>query len=97
MYGTIAHMKIKPGKLDEFMALMGDTSGRQPKGYVGDLVYRLDSDPNQVIMAVVFQDKESYHANANDPEMDKEYQRYRALLEDDPHWHDGEIIQNSLK
>ena len=95
MYGTVAHMKVKPGKMDEFMKTMGDTGGRQPKGHLGEIAYQMDSNPNEIMLVVFFQDKESYHANANDPEMNKEYEQYRALLDADPVWHDGEIIHNS--
>ncbi len=95
MYGTVAQMKVKPGKMAEFMKTVSDTGGRQPKGYLGEIAYQMDSDPNEVMLVVFFQDKESYHANANDPEMHKEYEQYRALLDEDPVWHDGEVIHNS--
>jgi quinol monooxygenase YgiN len=88
-------MKVKPGKMEELIKTMGDPGGRQPKGYLGEIVYKMDSDPNEIVMIVFFQDKESYHANANDPEMNKEYEAYRALLAADPVWHDGEVIHNS--
>jgi quinol monooxygenase YgiN len=88
-------MKVKPGKMDEFLGTMGDTGGRQPKGYLGEIAYRMDGNPNEVMLIVFFQDRESYHANANDPEMAKEYEQYRALLDADPEWNDGEVIHNS--
>jgi quinol monooxygenase YgiN len=88
-------MKVKPGKLDELMNLMR-SGGRDTKGYVGEIVYRMDSDPNEIMLVVLFQDKESYHANANDPEMHKDYEEYRALLDADPEWNDGEIIHSSI-
>jgi len=97
MYGTVGHMKVKAGKMDEFMKTMTDTGGRQPKGYLGEIVYQLDSNPNEVLVCVFFQDKEAYHANANDPEMNKEYEAYRALLDADPEWHDGEVIHRNWK
>jgi len=40
----------------------------------------------------VFDSKESYRANAEDPEQDAFYQRWRALMDADPEWNDGEII-----
>jgi quinol monooxygenase YgiN len=96
MYGTVARMKVTPGKMDEFIAFSKEFAAQdRPKGYLGEHIFRLDSDPNQVMMVVLFEDKASYHANANDPEMDKQYQRYRAMLEADPEWNDGEIIYNS--
>jgi quinol monooxygenase YgiN len=97
MYGTVARMKVQPGKMDEFIKTMTDTSRRRPKGYLGETVYQMDSNPNEVMMAVFFQDKAAYQANANDPEMNKEYERYRALLTADPEWNDGEVIHNSMK
>jgi hypothetical protein len=56
----------------------------------------MDSDPNEIMLVVLFQDKESYLANANDPEMNKEYEAYRALLDADPVWNDGEVIHSSV-
>jgi heme-degrading monooxygenase HmoA len=61
-------------------------------GYIGDYVYRMDNDPNEYYMAVLFESKEAYHANAQDPAQDARYQEMRALLTEDPEWHDGEII-----
>ena len=93
MYGTVALLKVKPGKANDFAALMRqmDTE-RQMKGHVGELVYKLDSDPTQYMLVVFFQDKASYQANANAPEQDKDYRRMRDMLEADPVWHDGEIV-----
>lgn len=93
MYGTVARMKVKAGKLDDLMKLTVNTvNARRPKGYLGEIVYKMDNNPNEVIMAVFFADKASYQANANDPEMNKDYEQYRALLEADPKWNDGEVI-----
>jgi quinol monooxygenase YgiN len=95
MYGTVARLKIKPG-MDVELAAFGTnwTKGRkaQVKGAIGGYIYRLDNDPQTVIMAVVFADKASYHANAQDPAQDVEYRRLRAMLAEDPIWEDGEII-----
>jgi len=93
MYGTVAHVKVKPGKVDDFIAFSRDFADqRRPKGYIGEYIYQMDKNPNELIMAVLFQDKESYLANAQDPEMDKQYRQYREFLEADPVWHDGEVI-----
>jgi quinol monooxygenase YgiN len=86
-------MKVKPGKIDELIKVTADSvETRRPKGYLGEIIYKMDNNPNEVIMAVFFADKESYHANANDPQMSKEYEQYRALLDADPEWNDGEVI-----
>jgi len=33
----------------------------------------------------------TYDANADDPKQHEMYLKYRALLEEEPEWHDGEI------
>jgi hypothetical protein len=92
MYGTIARLKVKPGALDKISNMEDE---RHPEGYVGTFVYQSDKDPNEIWMAVLFEDKTSYHANANDPTQDQEYQEFRKLLNADPEWHDGEIVYAS--
>ncbi|MBI4571365.1 MAG: antibiotic biosynthesis monooxygenase [Chloroflexi bacterium] len=97
MYGTIGHMKAKPGKLAEIMKQQDNfNTTRKVKGYIGDYVFRMDNDPDEFMLVILFQDKASYHANAGDPEQDKEYQALRALLSADPHWHDGEVIHSFM-
>ena len=39
----------------------------------------------------VFEDRASYDKNADDPAQNEDYKEYRALMEDEPEWHDGEI------
>jgi hypothetical protein len=41
---------------------------------------------------VAFESKEAYQKNAASPEQNARYEEYRALLDADPEWHDGEII-----
>lgn len=94
MYGTVAQMKAKPGKAAELMAFHSEIAGRKPEGMIAVHVYRLDSDPDEFIMAVLFKDKASYFANAQAPEQDKEFRRMRELLEADPRWYDGEVVQS---
>jgi hypothetical protein len=40
---------------------------------------------------VAFEDRESYERNAEDPAQHERYLEYRALMEEDPEWHDGMI------
>jgi len=91
MYGTVGRLKVKPGKMDELAALM-KTDTREVDGSINYYLYRLDSNPDEAILAVVFRDKESYMANADDPSQDENYRRMVKLLEGPPTWDDGEII-----
>lgn len=92
MYGTVARMQIKPGAEAQLMALSKDYSAATVPGYVGEYVYRMDSEPNTYYMAVMFDSQEAYRANAQDPAQHERFMKMRALLASDPEWHDGEII-----
>ena len=91
MYGTVGRMKVKPGKLDELVALMKSDT-REVDGSVNYFVYKLDEKPDEIILAVVFRDKQSYMANADDPSQDENYRKLVKLLEGPPTWDDGEIV-----
>ena len=92
MYGTVARMKAKPGTGDLLAEMGHQLSDDRPAGIVGTWVYQMDADANEYIMAVAFESREAYRANADSPEQDARYQELRALLEDDPEWNDGEIV-----
>ena len=63
---------------------------RSVSGYVTSYALR-ENDSDTTWLFVIFEDRASYDANADDPAMDAQYREYRALLESDPEWHDGEI------
>ena len=93
MYGTIYQLRPKPGKEADVVALMNEWDrDRRPKvkGSLAGYLYKLDK--GGLMGAVVFESKEAYVANANDPEQDAWYRRLRDLLEADPEWNDGEIV-----
>ncbi len=93
MYGTVARTHVKPenrAKLGEVMEHQRPSS-TVVSGYVGGYVlYENDSDTGWLF--AIFEDKASYDKNADDPAQDKRYMEVRALMEDDPEWHDGEIV-----
>ena len=91
MYGTVARMRLIPGKEKEMEDFARQNTPNMP-GFVFQHVYRMDADPNEAYLVVAFENKEAYQANANSPEQQQRYQQYRALLSAEPEWHDGEII-----
>jgi len=93
MYGTVAKMKANPGSGSLLAEMASQMDKDPPPGMVGYLVYQMDADPNEYMMAVVFQDKQSYVANAESPEQHTRYEGYRALLAEEPQWHDGEVVE----
>ena len=92
MYGTVARMKVKPGGWEGLRKLSEDELNLKIKGYIAQYVYKLDSNPNEAYLAVVFDSKESYFANAESPEQDARYQVMMKYLEAEPEWYDGEVI-----
>ena len=42
---------------------------------------------------MIFEDRASYDKNADDPAQNERYMALRALLEADPEWHDGMIME----
>ncbi|HEX6122958.1 MAG TPA: antibiotic biosynthesis monooxygenase [Ktedonobacterales bacterium] len=92
MYGTVALLRIKPGEEQQLMEEMKTFERQQVPGFISSSVYRMDADPQSCYLAVLFESKEAYWANARSPEQDARYQKLRAHLAADPEWHDGEII-----
>jgi quinol monooxygenase YgiN len=91
MYGTVAQIRLKPGKEAELIRLAHAGSEFAP-GLRFDFLYRTDADPREYVLVVAFTDKQTYEANAATPEQHAQYLKYRALMESDPVWHDGEIV-----
>jgi quinol monooxygenase YgiN len=91
MYGTVAKTVVKPenrSKLRELFA--GQIAQRKVPGYITSyMLFENDSDAAWIF--AVFEDRATYDANAGDPAQDAEYRMYRALMEAEPEWHDGEI------
>jgi quinol monooxygenase YgiN len=90
VYGTIARVKIDPAKVEELKAL-GRRIGVAP-GQIARYVYKMDANPGELFLVVVFESREAYWANAQSPDQNQRYQEMRALMLADPEWHDGEIV-----
>lgn len=90
MYGTIARVKINRGKIAELQAL-AKSMGLAP-GQISRTVYKMDADPDEFYLVAVFESREAYQANAASPEQHQRFMELRALLLEEPEWHDGEII-----
>jgi quinol monooxygenase YgiN len=94
MYGTCARMVVKPENREAIRAIFKEDEGRDIKGYVASYVLSENDSDNMWLLAI-FDDRATYDANADDPRMHETYVKYRALLEEDPEWHDGEIEKSA--
>jgi len=91
MYGTVAKMTVKAENVEALRDLMAKQMQERPiPGYVTTYALR-ENDSDTTWLFVIFQDRATYDANADDPAMDAQYREYRELLEADPEWHDGMI------
>jgi hypothetical protein len=90
MYGTLMRANVTPGNRETVVALMGEGAGA--KGFQATHVLWPDDDDRTVIAAILFEDDATYSANAHDPATEEWYGRFRALLEADPEWTDGEWV-----
>src|SRR5688572_18762107 len=97
MYGTICRFMVKPGMEMQFAALSEEFDSANIPGARSNYIYRMDNNPNEFYLVVVFDSEEAYKRNAASPEQDARYQKFRALLASDPEWHDGEIIYSNMK
>jgi quinol monooxygenase YgiN len=95
MYGTIAHLRAKPGRGEELQALQSAYDDVGIPGMVATYVYRMDANPDEYMLAVVFKDRDTYRRNAEDPAQDVRYRQMMELLAGPPEWHDGEIVWTS--
>jgi quinol monooxygenase YgiN len=89
MYGTIARMRVKPGKVDAFMAW-----GRALPMAAGEqaaMIYQMDADPNEFYLVAAFSSKDAYVANAASPEQNRIFLQMMEFLTAEPEWHDGAV------
>lgn len=95
MFGTVARIRPKPDEIQALLDLNREIERERSgtvKGFVADYMFESEKNPGEYILVAVFQDRETYMANAEDPEQDRIYRRLRAHLTEDPIWEDGEII-----
>lgn len=95
MYGTIAKFRIKAGKEQALRELSQNDVEKIP-GIVFENVFRMDDDPQNLYIVVGFESKEAYRKNAESPEQHQRYLKYLELLEEEPEWHDGEVIASNV-
>lgn len=91
MYGSAFRMRPKAGMASQVRDVMM-SDPRRPKGMV--TAYLLTADVSGDVWGfAVFEDEKAYRDNAADPAQGAQYEKFRALLEADPEWHDGAITQ----
>ena len=91
MYGTVARTRVKPENREQLKAVFESQSYETAAaGYVTSYVL-WENESDVTWLFAVFEDRAAYDKNADDPAQHERYLAYRALMEEEPEWHDGEI------
>lgn len=93
MYGTVARMRVKAGAEDQLLCVLLDIAQRAIPGFVRAAVHRMEADPRQLVFTLAFESKAAYEAHTASPEQDARACQMLALVEGEPEWRDGPIIQ----
>jgi hypothetical protein len=94
VYGTVGRMKVKPGKMQEVRDNMLDPQGASANGFLG-LHFLVADEGDEAVVAVIFQDRDTYSAMVHDPKTDENFGKLMELLEGEPSWTDGEWHSSS--
>ena len=92
MYGTIAKMTFDPADADSLVTNITAQS-MDIDGFISADI--LLAAPGEAWIVVKFRDEESYTKNADSPEQNERYETWRAFLNADPEWHDGDWLENT--
>jgi quinol monooxygenase YgiN len=92
MYGTVAVCHVRPENLATLQAMAAAEEALDIDGYLGTELLVVDNHPDTVLMVVRFADRATYRANGDSADQDARYQEFRALMEDDPVWYDGDWV-----
>jgi hypothetical protein len=90
MFGSCAKTRVKPENRQSLRELMERQDYNKVEGFKTSFIL-WENDSDVAWMFAVFEDRELYYKNADDPAQNDRYLEFRALLEEDPEWHDGEI------
>ncbi len=94
MFGTIGHMRPKPGTEAEMQALVEEWRRTiRPKipGAFLELIGRPKDRPDETVFVALAQDEATYRQLAAMPEQDAWYRRNLDLIEGEPTWEDVEM------
>ena len=93
MYGTVGRAHVRAENRDRLAEVMMNPAYAEVPGYRRGYLMFPENRENEVLIVAVFEDRDAYIRNADDPTQHQRYLEYRALLEDEPEWSDGEWVE----
>lgn len=95
MYGTVGRARVRPENRDRLVKVLREQSYAEGVwGFRQAFVMFPENRGDEAIVVAMFDDRDSYWRNADNPEQHQRYLEYRALMEDEPEWADGEWIES---
>lgn len=92
MYGTVGRCHVKPENRAALVEVLRRQSYMGVPGFRQALVMFPENRDGEAVMIAMFDDRDSYWKNADDPAQHERYLEYRALMDDEPEWSDGEWV-----
>jgi hypothetical protein len=94
MFGTISHVKVKPGTEAARKALDEEWNKTMRPGIPGSVLFfrgSPDGKPDTEVSIFLCQDRKTYFALADDPAQDAFFKRVMEHYEGEPTWEDIEV------
>ena len=93
MYGTMGKVKVKKENQQKLVETMRGQQNANIEGFRAAWLMFPENREDEAVLVAIFENKEKYWANANDPEQDKRYQEFSQYFDSEPEWSDGEWLQ----
>ena len=100
MFGTIGHVCIKPGHLQQLKDLTAEWQRTIRPGVPGPVISlsgHVAGDPEAGVFIALMQDEQTYRALAGKPEQDAWYRRLLEHVDGEVTWEDVELEVDSLQ
>ena len=94
MFGTIGHVRPKPGHEQAIQSLMAEWQRTIRPSIPGDVVQFMGQPterPDEVVFLALCQDEQTYRTMAASPEQDAFYRRLMEHCQGEPSWEDVQM------
>lgn len=95
MYGTIWRCRPNPGQEQVFVDLARRWLRERASavdGFIAEYILTSETKPGELLGLVLFDRETNYRSFAADPSQHDWFEQFRATVEADFEWNDGEIV-----
>ena len=90
MYGSVGHLQIKPGRLNDIKRVIQELE--DVPGVIAMNLISKDGSENEYCWMIEWADRHAHDANANHIDFRARQQRLLDMLARAPEWHSGEMV-----